>query len=87
MSYCRFTEGDVYAYECAGGVQFWIAGDRKLDRLCGTFADAYQYAVCLRDEHGLDVPEYAIEALRADALEEHGRVTELLRDLGAEVGE
>lgn len=73
MSYCRFTkDSDVYAYECDGGVQFWVAGkaNRGLDHLCNTYNEAYQYAKSLRDEHGLDVPDYAIEALRFDALEE-----------------
>lgn len=76
MSYCRFTENsDVYAYECDGGVQFWVAGkaNRGLDHLCNTYNEAYQYAKSLRDEHGLDVPDYAIEALRSDALEEAKR--------------
>ena len=72
MSYCRFSEGDVNAYECDGGVQFWVAGE-KLDRLCNTYGSAYQYAKYLRGK-GFDVPSHAIEALRADALEEanHG---------------
>ena len=73
MSYCRFTESsDVYAYECAGGVQFWVSGkaDKGLDRLCNTFGEAYLYAKELRDEHGLNVPDTAIEELRADAIEE-----------------
>lgn len=75
MSYCRFLEGDVYAYECVGGVQFYVAGGRKeLDRLCNTFNEAYQYAKELRDTHGLDVPSHAIEALKADALEEAARI-------------
>ena len=73
MSYCRFSEGDVYAYACEGGVQFWVTG-KTLDRLCNTYDSAYQYAKYLRDECGLDVPSHAIEALRADALDEsnHG---------------
>jgi len=72
MSYCRFSEGDVYAYACEGGVQFWVTG-KTLDRLCNTYDAAYQYAKYLRDE-GFDVPSYAIDALRADALDEsnHG---------------
>lgn len=75
MSYCRFTEGDVYAYECDGGVQFYVSdGKRELDRLCSTFNEAYQYARVLRDTHGLDVPSHAIEALKADALEEAARI-------------
>ena len=75
MSYCRFAEGDVYAYECDGGVQFYAAGGkRELDRMCGTFNEAYQYAKELRDAHGLDVPSHAIEALKADALEEAVRI-------------
>ena len=75
MSYCRFAEGDVYAYECDGGVQFYAAdGKTGLDRLCSTFNEAYQYAKALRDTHGLDVPSCAIEALKADALEEAARV-------------
>ena len=69
MSYCRFSEGDVYAYACECGVQFWVTG-KTLDRLCHTYDSAYQYAKYLRDECGLDVPNHAIEALRADALEE-----------------
>lgn len=75
MSYCRFSEGDVYAYACEGGVQFWVAGGiNQLDRLCNTYDSAYQYAKYLRDECGLDVPNHAIDALRADALDElnHG---------------
>jgi len=73
MSYCRFSEGDVYAYACEGGVQFWVHG-KNLDRLCNTYDSAYQYAKYLRDECGLNVPSRAIEALRADALDEssHG---------------
>lgn len=73
MSYCRLSESDVYAYACEGGVQFWVTG-KTLDRLCETYDSAYQYAKYLRDECGLDVPSHAIEALRADALEEanHG---------------
>lgn len=75
MSYCRFAEGDVYAYECDGGVQFYVSdGKRELDRLCSTFNEAYQYARVLRDTHGLDVPSHAIEALKADALEEAARI-------------
>ena len=75
MSYCRFTEGDVYAYVCDGGVQFYVSdGRRELDRLCNTFNEAYQYARVLRDTHGLDVPSHAIEALKADALEEAARI-------------
>lgn len=72
MSYCRFTEGDVYAYACDGGVQFWVAG-KTLDRLCHTYDSAYQYAKYLRDV-GFDVPSHAIEALKADAIDEsnHG---------------
>lgn len=75
MSYCRFMEGDVYAYECDGGVQFYVAdGKRELDRLCSTFNEAYQYARVLRDTHGIDVPSHAIEALKADAIEEAARI-------------
>lgn len=72
MSYCRFSECDVYAYDSSdGGVQFYVSsGRRDLDRLCATYNEAYQYAKALRDEHGLDVPSHAIEALKADALEE-----------------
>lgn len=85
MSYCRFSEGDVYAYACEGGVQFWVAGGNKqFDRLCNTYDSAYQYAKYLRDE-GFDVPSHAIDALRADAIEEasHGVgsvVTELVSE-------
>lgn len=100
MSYCRFCEGDVYAYDsCDGGVQFYVSGgsDRKLDRLCATYSEAYQYIKALRDEHGLNVPEHAIEALRADAMNEliesimrvapvdRGDVIIALRRLGIEV--
>ena len=75
MSYCRFTEGDVYAYECDGGVQFYVSdGKRELDRLCSTFNEAYQYAMVLRSTHGLDVPSHAIEELKADAIEEAARI-------------
>lgn len=76
MSYCRFTEGDVYAYETDGGVQFWVSsGNGAFDRLCNTFSEAYWYAKELRDAHGLDVPSYAIEALKEDALEETKRIS------------
>lgn len=72
MSYCRFTsDSDVYAYECEGGVQFWVAGDASLDCLCGTFAEAYQYALRLREEHGVKVPDYAIDELMADMKHEN----------------
>ena len=77
MSYCRFTDdSDVYAYWCDGGVKFWVAGrdNKGLDRLCNTFNEAYQYAKSLRDEHGLDVPDSAIDALKADALDEAKRM-------------
>lgn len=71
MSYCRWCNGDVYAYQSVGGgVWFWVAGQDALNRLCMTYNEAYQYMKSLRDEHGLDVPDYAIEALRADAIEE-----------------
>ena len=76
MSYCRFIEGDVYAYETDGGVQFWVSGGNgKFDRLCNTFDEAYRYAKELRDVHGIDVPSYAIEALKEDALEEAKRIS------------
>lgn len=99
MSYCRFSEGDVYAYACEGGVQFWVAG-KNLDRLCNTYDSAYQYAKYLCDECGLDVPSHAIDALRADALDElnHGdesavaelvsenaKLRELVRDMFEEI--
>ena len=74
MSYCRFSEGDVYAYECAGGVQFWTPDD-ALNRLCSTYNEAYQYAKILRSEHGLRMPDHAIEALRFGALDEIERFT------------
>ena len=76
MSYCRFSECDVYAYDSSdGGVQFYVADGRKdLDRLCATYNEAYQYAKTLRDTHGLDVPSHALEALKADALEEAARI-------------
>ena len=77
MSYCRFIECDVYAYDSVeGGVQFYVArgvGD-DLDRLCPTYNEAYQYAKTLRDKHGVDIPDHAIYALRADALEEAERI-------------
>lgn len=87
MSYCRFTESsDVYAYECDGGVQFWVAGkaDKGLDRLCGTFNDAYQYAKVLRDKYGLSVPDTAIKELRADAIEEVKRMNGVIEELYSE---
>ena len=76
MSYCRFLEGDVYAYDSVrGGVQFYASdGRRNLDRLCRTYNEAYLYALELRDVYGLEVPDHAIEALRADALEEAARI-------------
>ena len=85
MSYCRWSECDVYAYDsCEGGVRFFVAGDDSLNRLCGTYNEAYQYAKELRGKHGIDVPSYAIEALKADALEDairrfgpHSAVAEL----------
>ena len=73
MSYCRFSDdSDVYAYACDGGIQFWVAGnaDKGLDHLCNTLSEAYRYAKELRDKHGLMVPDYAIECLRDDAIEE-----------------
>lgn len=86
MSYCRFMEGDVYAYACDGGVQFFVAdGRRELDRMCSTFNEAYQYAKELRDMHGLDVPSHAIEALEAEAMaeleDENAKLRELVREL------
>ena len=69
MSYCRWSDSDVYAYECVGGVQFWVASDDSLNRLCNTFIEAYQYAKELY-ERGIDIPDYAIEALREDATNE-----------------
>ena len=77
MSYCRFADdSDVYAYACDGGVQFWVAGraNKSLDRLCNTYNEAYQYAKLLHDKHGLDVPSYAIEALKEDAIDEAERI-------------
>ncbi|MBR3318738.1 MAG: hypothetical protein IKG21_13050 [Atopobiaceae bacterium] len=75
MSYCRFTDdSDVYAYDCDGGVQIWVT-KRGFDRLCNTYGDAYRYLLQLRDVHGLSVPDYAIDALKADAMEEVSRFT------------
>lgn len=85
MSYCRFTDGDVYAYETEGGVQFWVSsGNETLDRLCNTFDEAYRYIKKLRDVHGLDVPTYAIEELKEDALEEAKRTSGIIGELQAE---
>lgn len=67
MSYCRWSDGDVYAYDCAEGVQFWIAGHSELDRLCATHTKAYDYAIELRNVHGVQIPDYAVEALRFEA--------------------
>lgn len=75
MSYCRFSEGDVYAYDSEGGVQFYIADNRRdLDRLCRTYNEAYQYMKTLRDQYELDVSDHAIDALKADATEEAERI-------------
>lgn len=85
MSYCRFSDGDVYAYDYVeGGVMFFVRGvfDKGLDRECMTYNEAYQYAKELRDVHGLNVPNHAIEALKADAIEEAKRI---LRELVIEV--
>ena len=91
MSYCRFSEGDVYAYSTDGGVQFWVAGgfDKSLDHLCNTYNDAYEYAKSLRDAHGLTVPRHAIEMLRSDAIEEAKRFagSGAIEDLEAELRE
>ena len=71
MSYCRWSECDVYAYDsCEGGIRFWVAGNDSLNRLCKTYNEAYQYAKRLRDEHGFDVPSHAIDELRKDAIDE-----------------
>lgn len=89
MSYCRFTEGDVYAYDSEGGVQFYVArsvGD-DLDRLCPTYNEAYQYAKDLRDKYGADIPDNAIRALRAEALEEAERISGTGSDVAALRGE
>ena len=75
MSYCRFSEGDVYAYDSEGGVRFYISDNRRdLDRLCRTYNEAYQYMKTLRDQYELDVPDHAIDALKADATEEAERI-------------
>lgn len=77
MSYCRFSDGDVYAYDSVeGGVMFYVrcGFDKGLERLCMTYNEAYQYAKELRDAHGLNVPNHAIEALKADAIEEAERI-------------
>lgn len=91
MSYCRFSEGDVYAYSTDGGVQFWVAGgfDKSLDHLCNTYNDAYEYAKSLRDVHGLTVPRHAMEMLRSDAIEEAKRFagSGAIEDLEAELRE
>lgn len=70
MSYCRWSECDVYAYDSGEGVRFHIAGNQSLDRLCGTYNEAYQYAKELHDVHKLDVPRHALYALMEDAIEE-----------------
>ena len=76
MSYCRWSECDVYAYESDRGFEFWVAGhiDKDLDRVCRTSMEAYQYAKELRDMHGVDITDFAIEALRAEAVEERERL-------------
>lgn len=67
MSYCRFShDSDVYAYDCDWGVQIWVT-KMGFDRLCNTYGEAYQYLLQLRYVHGLSVPDYAIDALKADA--------------------
>lgn len=74
MSYCRFTpDSDVYAYDCDRGIQIWVT-KKDLDRLCRTYFEAYQYLLRLRYVHGLKVPDYAIDALKADAEEESLRL-------------
>jgi hypothetical protein len=84
MSYCRFAENsDVYAYECDGGVQFWVSR-KGLDRLCNTFCEAYMYAKELRDKYGLSVPDTALEELRDDAAEEVTRIIGVTEELYAE---
>ena len=68
MSYCRWSDGDVYAYaSCYGDVRFYVASDSSLNRICDTFTEAYKYAIVLR-ELGIDIPDYAIEMLREDAM-------------------
>lgn len=88
MSYCRFTDNcDVYAYDSVeGGVRFYVShGRNEFNRLCGTYNEAYQYAKTLRDVYGLNVPDYAIEALRADAAEEVNSIgVPIVRELQAE---
>lgn len=77
MSYCLWSEGDVYAYDSVEGVRFYVSCKKgeHLDRLFRYYAEAYQYAKLLRDVHELNVPDHAIEELRADAVEEAKTIT------------
>ena len=97
MSYCRFGDADVYAYECRDGIQFYTIRE-ELDSLCKTHLEAYLYAKELRDDHGLNVPDYAIDSMLCDALEdamksivvigrhtENDNLRELVQDLWGEL--
>lgn len=85
MSYCRFSDGDVYAYEsCYGGIQFYVNADKDKpleDHVCKTYSEAYQYIKYLSEKRGLNVPTYAIEALREDAMKEVKRLNPQLLTL------
>ena len=67
MSYARWSDGDVYVYEhCLGWWQIHVAGGG--DHQLGSPGECADKLEELRAE-GKDVPQYAIDALRAEQAE------------------
>lgn len=78
MSYCRFSDADVYLYRSSRGVECsWCPLHPGITIL--TF-ERYSDAIAHLDEHvaaGHDVPDYAFDGLRSDMAAEGDLVKEM----------
>lgn len=73
MSYCRFIEADVYAYETKDAWDIWVTANSELPHAGEyfkepTIQDFQARMIALRDL-GYDIPDYVFEQIAEEVAE------------------
>lgn len=75
MSYCRFIEAEVYAYETASGWDIWVTGQSDLPHAGEYFHEPtlkdFQARMMMLRDLGYDIPRYVFERIATEIGEEY----------------
>lgn len=79
MSYCRWSDCDIYAYESADGYCIHVAGNVGLANDGESFLlgdlDSFRAKMVELREAGYDVPDYALAAIDSEIAEKVSEAT------------